>query len=235
MLESGHVGAWPKGENSSDTVFAGSHFDIDTLEHWNYTYYDNNRTLSNNSKCWLTFEPYQPVSLWSNGSFVNATKCYNAINPIGDRGYAGIGCAVAFGVALVLVLTALAKHGPLYMPKERRFAPIGRRWQWYWACFTCGAALISLLTNVDVERYYVLELPIIVTVFFWYLMCVGTMAMTWEAVRHWGSWMERQYIDPNPFIYEQDDKRAKIEFYMPLWCYFWMWLVRFKLLFLRPG
>lgn len=217
--------AFPEGDNSSDTVFSGVHFNLTTLEHWNYTYYDN-FTLSNGSKCWLTFEPYQPALMFNNGTFVNATKCYSAINHIGVRGYTGIGFAVFFGLALVLTLTALAKHGPLHLPKERRFYPIGRRWQWYWGCFVSASALISLLTNVDVDRYYLQELPIIVTVFFWYLMCLGSIALVWEAVRHWGSWMERQYIDPNPFVYELDDKRAKVEFFLPLWCYFWMWMVR---------
>lgn len=219
------LAAWPDGDNDTDTVFGGVHFNLTTLRHWKYQYYDN-QTVSNGSRCWLTFEPYQPALLYhNNGSFVNATKCYSAVDPIGTRGYTGIGLAVAFGIALVLTITALAKHGPLYLPKERRFHAIGRRWQWYWGCFTCGAALISLFTNVDVDRYYLQELPIIITVFFWYLMCVGTVAMVWEAVRHWGSWMERQFIDPNPFVYEQDDKRAKVEFYLPLWCYFWMWMV----------
>ncbi|KAM5341676.1 hypothetical protein ACJ41O_014707 [Fusarium nematophilum] len=214
---------WPKGDNSSDTQFEGVHLNLTTLEHFNYTYYSN-FTVSNGSKCYLTFEPYQPALLYENGSWVNATKCYTAINPIGTRGHVGIGVAVAYGLALVLTLTVLTKHGKMYLPREKRFYPVGRRWQWYWACFICAAALIGLFIAVDVDRYYLQELPITVTVFFWYLLCMGTLALTWEAVRHWGVWQERQYIDPNPFSLREDDRRAKVEFWLPLWFYFWVWM-----------
>ncbi|EHK39891.1 hypothetical protein TRIATDRAFT_152778 [Trichoderma atroviride IMI 206040] len=215
--------SFPDGDNSTDTVFGGIHFNLTTLKHWNYTYYSNG-TLSNNSKCYLTYEPYQPVLLYTNGSFINATKCYSAVDPIGVRGYVGIGFAAVFGIALMLTLTTLAKHGKMYLPKEKRFYPIGRRWQWYWGCFVCACALISLFTNIDVDRYHVQELPIIVTSFFWFLICQGTVALVWESVRHWGSWQERQFVDPNPFVYRTDDRRSKVEFYLPLWVYFWIWM-----------
>ncbi|KAK4066109.1 uncharacterized protein Triagg1_8177 [Trichoderma aggressivum f. europaeum] len=215
--------SFPGGDNSTDTVFGGVHFNLTTLEHWNYTYYSNG-TLSNNSRCYLTYEPYEPQLLISNGTFINATKCYSAVDPIGARGYVGIGFAAVYAVGLMLTLTALAKHGRLHLPKEKRFYPIGRRWQWYWACFVCACALISLFTNIDIDRYHVVELPIIVTSFFWFLICQGTIALVWESVRHWGSWQERQFIDPNPFVYRTDDRRSKIEFYLPLWFYFWTWM-----------
>jgi hypothetical protein len=41
-----------------------------------------------------------------------------------------------------------------------------------------------------------------------------------------GSWQERQIVDENPFSLPQDDKRGKVEFYMPLVFYFIAWLVR---------
>ena len=63
------------------------------------------------------------------------------------------------------------------------------------------------------------------TVFFYYLLCWGTTALVWEAVRHWGSWLQRQYVDPDAFALSDDDQRSKIEFYLPLWFYFWLWLV----------
>ncbi|KAK5993102.1 putative C56F8.12-like protein [Cladobotryum mycophilum] len=216
--------SFPTGDNSTDTVFGGVHFNLTTLEHWNYTYYEGNGTLSNGTKCWLTYEPYEPVLLLNNGTFVNATKCYSSVDPIGSRGYTGIGFAAAYGLGLVFTITVLAKHGKLYLPKEKRFFPIGRRWQWYWALFVCACALISLFTNVDVDRYHVQELPIVLTSFFWFLICQGTMGMVWEAVRHWGSWQERQFIDPNPFIYRNDDRRSMVEFWLPLWFYLWVWM-----------
>ncbi|KAK1245627.1 hypothetical protein MKX07_004696 [Trichoderma sp. CBMAI-0711] len=215
--------AFPGGDNSTDTVFGGVHFNLTTLQHWNYTYYSNG-TLSNNSRCYLTYEPYEPKLLISNGTFINATKCYSAVDPIAVRGYTGIGFAVAYAIGLMLTLSCLAKHGRLYLPKEKRFYPIGRRWQWYWGCFVSACALISLFTNIDIDRYHVPELPIIVTSFFWFLICQGTVALVWESVRHWGSWQERQFVDPNPFVYREDDRRAKVEFYLPLWFYFWTWM-----------
>lgn len=110
----------------------------------------------------------------------------------------------------------------MYLPAEKRFRPVGRRWQWYWTSLASVMALISLFTNVDVDRYYIVELPIVLTCFFWYLMQMCTMAAVWEAVRHWGSWMERQYVDPNPFVFSLEDRRATIEFFIPLAFYlFW--------------
>lgn len=223
FLSRREVAGWPAGDNDTDTIFGGNHFNITTLEDWNYLYYSN-ETISNGSKCWLTFEPHQPVELFTNGSFLNATTCYIATNPVGTRGIIGIGFAAAFFATIVLILTCLTKHGALYLPTSSRFYPIGRRWQWYWGSFICACGVISLLLNIDVDRYYLQELPIIVTVFFYYLMCMGVLAMTWEAVRHWGSWQERQFIDPNPFILDQSDGRAKLELLIPLFFYFCVWM-----------
>ncbi|KAK3401381.1 hypothetical protein B0T20DRAFT_113954 [Sordaria brevicollis] len=214
---------WPGGDNSSDTVISGLHFNITTLEHWNYTLFSNG-TLSNGTKCYLTFEPFAPALIFPNGTFINATKCWHPVHPIGARAGTGLGFAVAFGLSLVLTLVALNKHGKLHLPSEKRFHPIGRRWQWYWAIFTCATALISLFTNIDVDRYYLPEIPIVLTSFFWYLMQIGAVACTWEAVRHWGSWMERQFIDPDPFRLREEGRRYWVEFFLPLVAYLFMWL-----------
>ncbi|KAG5932332.1 hypothetical protein E4U53_001384 [Claviceps sorghi] len=216
--------SFPPGENATDTVIAGVHLNATALDVANYTFYPSNHTLSNGSDCYLAFTPYQPAFVYPNASFVNATSCYSSINAIGPRGFAGIGMATAFALAIVLSLVCLGKHGALYLRATRRFYPIGRRWQWYWACFTAACALVSLFTNIDIERFYLQDLPIVLSVFFWYLLCMGTMAVVWEAVRHWGSWSERQFVDPNPFVYRDDDRRAKIEFWLPLWFYFWLWM-----------
>ena len=90
-------------------------------------------------------------------------------------------------------------------------------------------ALISGVTDVDVDRYYLPELPIVLANFFWFLMLPATMAVVWESVRHWGSWQERQMVDPNPFLLRQDDRRSKVEFYLPLVFYFFFWMVRSSL------
>lgn len=216
---------YPAGDNDTDTVFSGNHFDLTVLTDYEYRVYENG-TISNGSKCFLTFEPYTFVDLISiNGTFVNGTSCHTAIEPIGARSITGIIMAALFGVSLILILTCLAKHGRQYLPREKRFYPIGRRWQWYWGCWVCACALISLFMNIDVDRFRVQGLPLTVTVFFWYLMCMGTMALTWEAVRHWASWLERQYLDPDPFALRDDDRRSKVEFYLPLWFYLLVWMV----------
>ncbi|KAF5137762.1 putative protein C56F8.12 [Metarhizium anisopliae] len=216
--------SFPPGDNSSDTVIGNIHFNATALDNNNYTFYPGNNTLSNISDCYLVFAPYSPVLVRANGSFLNATTCYSSINPIGKRGYAGIGLGVFYALSIVLTLVALAKHGALYLRTTKRFYPIGRRWQWYWACLVAACALVSLFSNVEIERYYLQDLPIILCVFFWFLMCMGTVALVWESVRHWGSWLERQFIDPNPFVYREDDRRAKLEFWLPLWFYFWFWM-----------
>ncbi|KAL2023294.1 hypothetical protein VTK56DRAFT_3032 [Thermocarpiscus australiensis] len=223
LFDARDILAFPGGDNSSDTVIGNVHFNLTTLDFWNYTLYSNG-TLSNGSWCVLTFAPYTPSLVLPNGTFVNVTWCYSPVKPIGTRAGIALGYAVLFGIALVLTLVNLSKHGKLHLPATKRFWPIGRRWQWYWAVFVCATAIISTLTSLDVDRYYLPELPIVLTSFFWYLMQIGTMALVWEAVRHWGSWMERQFVDPDPFILRNDDRRSQVEFWLPLWTYFWLWL-----------
>lgn len=213
------------GDNSTDVVFGDIHFNLTTLNYWNYTLYPSNGTISNGSNCFLTFEPYTPTLLYPNGTFINSTGCYTPMNPIGVRAKVGIGFACMFAVSLVFTLLNLTRHGKLFLPATKRFYPIGRRWQWYWAIFAAVAALIALFTNVDVDRYYLSSIPIVLNNFFWYLMQMGVMAIVWEAVRHWGSWMERQFVDPNPFVLHQSDKRGRFELLIPLFFYFWLWMV----------
>ncbi|KAL2126111.1 hypothetical protein VTI74DRAFT_1672 [Chaetomium olivicolor] len=223
LLDARDILAFPGGDNATDTVIGNVHFNLTTLNHWNYTLYSNG-TLSNGSWCILTFPPYVPALVLPNGTFVNVTWCWSPTEPIGTRAGIAIGYAVLFGVALVLSLVNLNKHGKLHLPAEKRFYPIGRRWQWYWASWVCATAVISLLTCVDVDRYFLPELPIVLTSFFWFLMQLGAIAVVWEAVRHWGSWMERQFIDPDPFALKDDDRRSKVEFYIPLIFYLFLWL-----------
>ncbi|KAI0160131.1 hypothetical protein GGR57DRAFT_456474 [Xylariaceae sp. FL1272] len=221
---------WPRGANESFTAFFGVQLNLTTLNHWNYSFYEGNWTVSNISRCHLIDPPYTPVQLLDNGTFVNSTGCYNAIQPSGPRSNTGIGFAVGYGVSLIFVLVNLTRHGKLYLPATKRFYPIGRRWQWYWAIILCVFAFIGLITGVDIDRYRVVELPLILEVFFWFLMNMAALAMVWESVRHWGSWMERQFIDPNPFVLHQTDKRGMFEFWLPLFFYLWWWLSFFVII-----
>ncbi|KAK3367768.1 hypothetical protein B0H63DRAFT_498041 [Podospora didyma] len=222
-LQDGKVLPFPEGFNSSDTVIAGVHLNKTVLQDWNYSFYSNN-TLSNNSFCVLAFKPWNPDYIFPNGSWVNETWCYKPVNSIGVRAGVGLGFGIVFGLLFIPVLMNLQNHGKLHLPAESRFRPIGRRWQWYWAILTITAALISLFTNIDVDRYFLPELPLILTCFFWFIMQMCAIATVWEAVRHWGSWMERQFVDPNPFVLKLDDRRANIEFWVPLFFYLCLWL-----------
>ncbi|KAK1708819.1 hypothetical protein BDP67DRAFT_621270 [Colletotrichum lupini] len=223
MLHSRALLAYPQGANDSDTILGGVHFNLTVLRFWNYTLYTNG-TVSNGSNCYVTQQPYTPVYLLPNGTFQNSTWCYDPVNPIGKRAGVGVGFGVVYAFALRFVLANLNRHGRHYLPTTKRFYPIGRRWQWYYAILVCVSAFISLFTNIDVDRFYVIGLPIIINSFFWYLMQMFTIALVWEAVRHWGSWSERQAIDPDPFSLREGDRRSKLEFWMPLWFYLWLWL-----------
>ncbi|KAL2268010.1 hypothetical protein VTJ83DRAFT_2856 [Remersonia thermophila] len=229
LLHPRNVLPFPPGSNGTDTIISGYHLNLTALGEWNYTLYSNG-TLSNGSWCLLTFEPWAPTYLFPNGTFLNTTWCWSPVDPIGTRGIVAIAFAVLFGLAIVLSLVTLNKHGSLHLPATKRFYPIGRRWQWYWGFWVCATAIVSLLTSIDVDRYYLPELPVILTSFFWYLMQWGAMAVVWEAVRHWGSWMERQLVDPDPFALRQDDRRALFELVIPLFFYLFLWLNFFMII-----
>lgn len=171
------------GDNSSDTVINDVHFNVTSLQYWNYTYYTNN-TISNGSNCYLIFDQYRPV-YYSNGTWVNATSCYVPIFGVGRRGKAGIAFGVAFAVSLLFTLVNLNKHGKMWLREDRRFRIIGRRWQWYWLLFTAACGIISCITSLDVDRDYLQQIAIVLQSFFYFLMVPGTLAAVWEAVRHW--------------------------------------------------
>ncbi|EGE01885.1 hypothetical protein TEQG_00927 [Trichophyton equinum CBS 127.97] len=100
---------FPPGDNETDTLINGVHFNTTTLNYFNYTLYSNG-TLSNGSKCWLTFDIYKPLLL-SNGTFINGTSCYVPIKGLKARGSIGIAFAALFAATLFLsfiIVIALA-------------------------------------------------------------------------------------------------------------------------------
>jgi|SRR5436190_3933248 len=169
--------------NATDTVINGIHFNRTALDFFNYTLYSNG-TLSNGTNCWLTFDIYRPHML-SNGTFLNATSCYSPIKGIGQRGSVGIAFASLFAASILFTLINLRKHGKRFLPAQKRWRVVGRRWQWYWMIFvaTCGA--ISCFTSIDVDRNYLQSIAIILQSFFYHLMFPATLAAVWEGVRHW--------------------------------------------------
>jgi hypothetical protein len=178
--------AFPQGTPgiATDTIINNIHFNTTALRFWNYTYYAANQTISNNSKCYLIFDNFKPTFL-TNGTWVNATTCYVPINGIKTRGKLGIAFGSLFTISIMFTLINLKKHGQSFLREDKRFRLIGRRWQWYWMLFVAGCGMISTITSVDVDRDYLQDLPIVLQSFFFILMVPGTMAIVWEAVRHW--------------------------------------------------
>lgn len=211
--------------NASDVVINGLHFNRTALALYNYTYYTNH-TLSNASRCYLVFDHFKPA-MFANGSWANATSCYIPYYGIAARGQASIAFGVVFGISIMFTLINLRKHGKLYLREDKRFRVIGRRWQWYWMLFVAACGMISCFTGVDVDRYYLQQIPIMLQCFFFVLMVPGALAMVWECTRHWGSWQERQIIERDLYAFRTDDRRSKVEFYLPLVFYAFAWLTFF--------
>ncbi|KAF7912486.1 uncharacterized protein EAF01_001507 [Botrytis porri] len=223
-LDSRDLIPFPPGDNASDTFIEGVHYNLTTLKHWNYTFYSNG-TFSNGSLCFILFDPYTP-HLLQNGTFLNSTSCYSPIQPMGARSKIGLAMGILFLISIMFTLINLRKHGRTRLSPRKRFRAVSRRWQWYWMLIigTCGG--ISGISTVDVDRYFLPELPFALTNFFWFLMIPATMAAVWESVRHWGSWQERQMLDipENRRALREDDRRTKIELVIPLVFYFFFWL-----------
>ncbi|CAD6443095.1 646f602f-1565-4a96-9a88-25b0add71e18 [Sclerotinia trifoliorum] len=223
-LDSRDLVPFPPGSNASDTLIEGVHYNLTTLKHWNYTYYSNG-TFSNGSLCFILFKPYTP-HLLQNGTFLNSTSCYSPIKSMAARSIIGLVVGILFLISIMFTLINLRKHGRTIISPRKRFRAVSRRWQWYWMLIigTCGG--ISGISAVDVDRYFLPELPFALTNFFWFLMLPATMAAVWESVRHWGSWQERQMLDipENRRALREDDRRTKMELVMPLVFYFFFWL-----------
>lgn len=87
--------------------------------------------------------------------------------------------------------------------------------------------MTSLFTGVDVDRYYLQQMPIMLQAFFFTLTMPLALAAVWESTRHWGSWQERQRVDADPYGMPPSARRARIQFYTPLVFYALAWLTFF--------
>lgn len=174
---------FPEGNSSSSTIINNVYFNKTALSMFGYSFYENN-TISNASKCYLIFDQYKP-SMFENGSWVNATSCYIPYYGIKERGILSIVFGALFGLSIMFTIINLRKHGKRYLRESQRFRVVGRRWQYYWMLFVAACGMISTLTGVDIDRYYLQDLPIILQSFFYTLMLPGALAMVWETTRHW--------------------------------------------------
>lgn len=161
-----------------------------------------------------------------NGTWLSATTCYVPYYGISPRGKACIAMGVFFGLTIIPSLMNLKKHGAQFLREDKRFRLVGRRWQWYWMLFVAASGLISLFTGVDIDRYYLQQLPIMLHAFFYTLMVPGALAMVWEGTRHWGSWEERQAVDADVYAYQRvhENGARNVEVYAPLVFYLFAWL-----------
>ncbi|KAI5295856.1 hypothetical protein KEM52_006699 [Ascosphaera acerosa] len=205
---------FPQGSDEHDTLINGVHLNLTTLRHFRYGYYSN-QTLSNSSKCYVIFDEHRP-HLSANGTWTNATSCYDPLLKVGKRGSLGVAFAALYGLSIVFTLVNLKKHGKLHIAATKRFSPVGRRWQWYWMLALAACGCISGFMAVDVDRSYVLGMAIMLQCFFFYLMVPIMLAVVWEGVRHWGAWQERQIYDADNYAFDTNDTREKQEFYLPL-------------------
>ncbi|KAL4897810.1 hypothetical protein BDV59DRAFT_168580 [Aspergillus ambiguus] len=212
------VAPYQDGANATDVVVNNVHFNRTALDLYSYKLYTNG-TLSNGSECYLAFNQFKPFMFAENGTFVNGTSCYAPINNIGSHASAGLAFTVLFGICIFLTLLNLRKHGRRYLPTDRRWILMGRRWKWYWLLFVAACGLISCIMSIDVDREYLPSSAIILQSIFYTLLLPGLMAAIWEAVRHWGSWQERQIMDRDPYAFTKTSTRKRQELLLPFLFY----------------
>ena len=72
----------------------------------------------------------------------------------------------------------------MFLPSENNVHGARRKWQRYWMLTAATFATISSITDIDVDRYYIPELSIVLTSICWVLTVSTTLAAVWECVRH---------------------------------------------------
>ena len=205
----------PNPTDPTTTTINTIPLNLSALTSHNYTLYTNN-TLSNISSCILVFPPFTP-SLLPNGTWLHATTCYVPVHAISPRGTLCIALGTLFGLTLVPSLVNLKKHGAQFLREDARFRLVGRRWQWYWMVFVAVCGMVSLFAGVDVDRYYLQQVPIVLQCLFFTLMGIGGLAVVWEGARGWGSWEERKGVDGGMVMGEEGKRRRmRVETYAPL-------------------
>ncbi|PWY79245.1 hypothetical protein BO70DRAFT_371889 [Aspergillus heteromorphus CBS 117.55] len=202
------------GANATDVLINEAHFNRTALDYYHYTLYSNG-TLSNGSHCFLAFDAFHP-QMYVNGTLIKGTSCYSPIRDLGKHASIGLAFALMFAITLFVTLMNLRKHGRQYLPLDRRWTIMGRRWKWIWMIFMAACGIISCIMSVDVDRDYIVSIPLILQSVFYTLLTPGMMAVVWEAVRHWGSWQERQIYDRDPYAFQKSSTREGQEFLLPI-------------------
>ncbi|KAA8646071.1 hypothetical protein EYZ11_001931 [Aspergillus tanneri] len=206
------------GANDTDVLINQVHFNRTALNLYNYTLYTNG-TLSNGSECYLAFDEFKPHLFAENGTVVNGTSCYAPVNRLGQHGSLGLFFAFMFSVSVFFTLINLRKHGRRLLPIDRRWNIMGRRLKWFWLLFVAVCGTVSCFMSVDVDRGYLQSAALTMQSVFYTLITPGLMAAVWEAVRHWGSWQERQIFDRDPYAFTKPSTREGQEFTLPILFY----------------
>jgi len=128
---------------------------------------------------------------------------------------------------VIFALSSLTKHGRNYLPQERRFRLVSRRWAWYWLIVAAACGVVSGFTGIDVDRDYLQGTALILQNAFYYVTLPAMLGSVWEMTRHWGSLCERILVDEDPWRFPDEDRRSKIEFYLPLVFYLFAFLTFF--------
>ncbi|KAF8537408.1 hypothetical protein BDD12DRAFT_745034 [Trichophaea hybrida] len=211
--------------NDTHVQYDGHYFNETLLNEYNYTIYGNG-TLSNSSNCYLVYDIFN-VFFLPNGTAINGTGCSTPVKKIATRGGIGVAFGVLFAIMVVLGITCLGKHGKSYLPLEKNFLPISRRWPWYWYIVAGICGCISGLVSIDVDRDYLQGTALILQNVFYYVCMPAMLAAIWEMTRHWGNLCERILLDEDAWRFPQEDIRTKAEFYLPLVFYLFGFLTFF--------
>lgn len=190
-----------------------------TLELFNYTIYDNG-TLSNGTKCYLSFGEFHPI-LFDNGTFQNQTSCDYPLYAIKSRGAVGVAWAIILIVLLPVTLFCLRKHGKPYLEEKKQYRRFSRKWQWYWLIILQILGAVSGFFSIDLDRDYIQGTSLTSYSAIYCATLPVSLATTWELTRHWGSFEERKKEDDDPFIYAASyNKRTRAHWLMALAFYF---------------
>lgn len=164
---------------------------ISTFQRLNYTLYTN-LTLSNDQTgdCWLAgLDGISPPVLLPTGNkteLINGTSCFTPVRGLQQHGMLGIVLAMLFVLALLCTVHNLRRHA------RRKLAQAGNggsssssRRQWFWLLLVAACGMVSGFMAIDVDRYYLPGLPLVLQSLFFYVMMPMLMAAVWEGLYHW--------------------------------------------------
>lgn len=147
------------------------------------THYPSNRTLSNDSECYLLYPPYLPI-LFPNGTLTSTTSCFSPVNGIEIHGILGLAFGLAFVGILFFSVLGLNRLSSNQQMTTWHGDRLSSRAVHYWQILTSLVALLSAFISIDVDRYPVLGLPMILQSAFFTCIPAALLPTVFEAVKH---------------------------------------------------